>query len=295
MNNKNKESIVIQVSTITLLSNLLLSVFKMFAGLIGHSSAMISDAVHSASDVMSTIVVVIGIKFSQKKADACHPYGHERLECVAALILSIMLGLTGLGIAASAVQSMLHPESLLIPTTITIVAAIVSIIVKELMYWYTRNAAKIVHSGAMLADAWHHRSDALSSIGGLIGIIGARMGLPILDPIAGLIISLIILKVSYDIFKDAIDKMVDKSCDQSIIEKITTIINHHDDVVSIDDIKTRLFGDKIYIDIEISASSLISLVESHQIAHDVHDDIEKTMPEVKHCMIHVNPYFQSTN
>ena len=188
-----------RVSFITILENVILSVFKFLAGIIAHSNAMISDAIHSASDVFSTIVVIIGIKLASKESDKEHPYGHERLECVAALLLSMVLFITGLGIGKEALKDILkgNYSNLEVPGALALVAAVVSIVVKEVMFWYTRHYAKKIDSSALMADAWHHRSDALSSIGALIGIGGAIMGFPIMDSIASLVIFGFIAKAAY--------------------------------------------------------------------------------------------------
>ena len=185
----NFQKIANRVSFITIIQNLLLSIFKLLAGLIAHSNAMISDAIHSASDVFSTIIVIIGVKISSRDSDKEHPYGHERMECVAAILLAIVLFMTGLGIGASALQDILRGdyESLEVPGVLALIAAIVSILAKESMYWYTRRYAKKIDSSALMADAWHHRSDAFSSIGALIGIAGSRMGYPIMDSVASLV------------------------------------------------------------------------------------------------------------
>ncbi|WP_219711890.1 cation diffusion facilitator family transporter, partial [Clostridioides difficile] len=172
---------------------------------IGKSSAMLSDAVHSASDVLSTIVVMVGIKISEKQPDREHPYGHERMECVASIILSVALAITGAGIGYSGIKKIFSEQynTLSAPSGIALTAAVLSIVIKEWMYWFTRNAAKHTNSDALMADAWHHRSDALSSVGSLIGILGARLGYAILDPIASVVICGCILKAALDIFKES--------------------------------------------------------------------------------------------
>ena len=157
------------------------------------------------------------------------------------------------------------------------------------MYWYTKITAKKINSNALMADAWHHRSDALSSAGSLIGIAGAKMGFPILDPIASLIICIFIIKVAINILKDSTYRLVDKSVDEETIEKMKSIILDIEGVIDIDLIKTRLFGTKIYVDVEISADKEQTLASSHDIALKVHDEIEKNFKNVKHCMVHVNP------
>lgn len=280
-----------KVSFVTIIGNILLSVMKLIAGFIAHSNAMISDAIHSASDVFSTFVVIIGIKLASKKADKEHPYGHERLECVAAIVLSMVLFITGFGIGAAALKNITSGDynNIVVPGVLALVAAIVSIVSKEAMYWYTRYNAKRIDSSALMADAWHHRSDAFSSIGALIGIAGARLGFPIMDSIASLIIFVFIIKAAYDIFKDAIDKMVDHACDDATVNKIRECVMKHEDVLGIDMLQTRIFGNKIYVDLEIETDGSYTLSKAHTIAETVHDDIEKSFPKVKHIMVHVNP------
>lgn len=280
-----------KVSFVTIIGNILLSVMKLIVGFIAHSNAMISDAIHSASDVFSTFVVIIGIKLASKKADKEHPYGHERLECVAAIVLSMVLFITGFGIGAAALKNITSGDynNIVVPGILALVAAIVSIVSKEAMYWYTRYNAKRIDSSALMADAWHHRSDAFSSIGALIGIAGARLGFPIMDSIASLIIFVFIIKAAYDIFKDAIDKMVDHACDDDTVNQIRECVMKHEDVLGIDMLQTRIFGNKIYVDLEISTDGSYTLSKAHTIAESVHDDIEKSFPKVKHIMVHVNP------
>lgn len=280
-----------KVSWISITVNVLLSVFKMIAGIIANSAAMVSDAVHTISDVLSTFVVIIGVKMSCKEADSKHPYGHERFECVAALILSIFLFIIGIGIGYAGVKNVIFGVSEMqkMPGVLAMAASVVSIVVKEGMYQYTKRAAKKINSGALLADAWHHRSDSLSSIGSLAGIIGTRLGILFMDPLAGAVISILIIMSSISIFRDSIGKMIDKSCDNEVIEEMKNIILQQEGVTGIDKIKTRLFGNKIYVDVEIRANANESLALTHEIAHRVHDVIEMEFENVKHCMVHVNP------
>lgn len=285
------QKIANRVSVVSIIQNVLLSLFKLFAGIFANSNAMISDAIHSASDVFSTIVVIIGVRLSSRDSDREHPYGHERMECVAAIILSIVLFITGLGIGIQALQDILNGnyETLQMPGILALIAAIVSIITKEAMYWYTRHYAKQIDSAALMADAWHHRSDAFSSIGALIGIAGSRMGFPIMDAIASLVIFVFIAKAAFDIFKDAMDKMVDHSCDENTEKAIYDCVINHEDVLGIDLLQSRIFGNKIYVDLEIELDASYTLEKAHRIAEDIHEDIEKNFPKVKHVMIHVNP------
>ena len=259
----NASEIAMRVSVISIAGNCLLSLLKLLAGIFAHSGAMISDAVHSASDVFSTFIVMIGISVAKKKPDKDHPYGHERFECVASIVLAVILAATGLGIGIEGIEkiSSANTEALEIPETAALIAAVVSIIVKEAMFQYTRCAAKKINSGALMADAWHHRSDALSSIGAFIGIFGAMLGFPVLDPLASVVICVFIEKAAVDIFRDAIDKMIDKSCSEEILERMKEVILDTPEVIGIDEIKTRLFGSRIYVEVEICMENSKTLTE----------------------------------
>ncbi len=285
------EKAAMKVSAVSIVANVLLSAFKLLAGILASSGAMVSDAIHSASDVISTVVVIIGIRLSGKASDKEHPYGHERMECVAAIILATILAFTGLGIGYTAVAKILSGNygELIVPGVLALVAAVVSIAVKEGMYWYTRSYAKKINSSALMADAWHHRSDALSSVGALVGIAGARLGYPVCDAIASLCICFFIEKAAYDIFKDAIDKMVDKACDEKLEDSLKNCALEQEGVLGVDLLRTRVFGNRVYVDIEISADGDASLRDAHKIAEHVHDAIEQSFSSVKHIMVHVNP------
>ena len=285
------EKTAMRVSTVSIVANFILTVFKLAAGVIASSGAMISDAIHSASDVFSTVVVIIGIRISRKASDKDHPYGHERLECVAAIVLATILAFTGLGIGYTALKQIVGGDyaNLSVPGRLALVAAAVSILVKEGMYQYTRISAKRIDSSALMADAWHHRSDALSSVGALIGIGGARLGFPILDPAASVVICVFIEKAAYEIFMDAVDKMVDKACDEETEKGLARGALDQEGVLGVDLLHTRVFGNKIYVDIEIRADGEGTLRQAHAIAERVHDSIEKNFPKVKHIMVHVNP------
>lgn len=285
------EQTAMRVSKVSIVVNLVLSVGKLAAGILASSGAMLSDAVHSASDVFSTIIVMIGIHMSGKAADREHPYGHERMECVAAILLAVVLALTGFKIGASGLEKITsgNYEELAVPGVLALAAAVVSVVVKEWMYWYTRFYAKKIKSSALMADAWHHRSDSLSSIGAFIGILGARLGFPVMDPAASVVICLFILKAAYDIFKDAIDKMLDTACDPALEKELREFVLIQNGVQGIDLLRTRTFGSRIYVDVDIRADGTMSLREAHGIAEHVHDEIEGQFEQVKHIMVHVNP------
>lgn len=285
-----EQKIVKKLSNVGILGNIVLAAFKLFAGIFGKSGAMVSDAVHSLSDVFATFIAYFGVLLSKRKEDAEHPYGHERLECVASLLLGLILAGTGIGIGYSGIRKLFFArESIEIPTILPLIAALISIVVKEGMFWYTMHYAKKLNSSAFKADAWHHRSDALSSVGSFIGIGLAKLGFPFMDPVASLIICILILKVAFDIFKDAISKMLDTSCGIDFEQGIKDFVAAQPGVERIDLLQTRQFGNKIYVDLEISVNGDLTLTEAHSIAENVHDALENTFPNVKHVMIHVNP------
>lgn len=287
----NEATIIRRLSFVSVAGNAALSGFKLLSGIAGNSGAMISDAVHSFSDVLTTLIAWIGVKFSKKAADQAHPYGHERLECVASLILGIVLMATGIGIGRTGVITILsgNYQTLAVPSPIALIAAVVSILGKEAMYRYTFHYAKIINSAAFMADAWHHRSDAFSSIGSLIGIAGAMLGCKVLDSVASVIICLFIVKVAYDILKNALAKMLDTSCGEDYEKKMSDYISSHPDVICVDMLHSRMFGNKVYVDLEIGVNANKSLIEAHEIAERVHNNVESHFPDVKHIMIHVNP------
>lgn len=290
LNSQSSKKIIMRVSNISIVVNVLLSAIKFVVGVIANSGAMISDAIHSVSDVFSTIIVMIGANAAAKDPDQEHPYGHDRMECIAAIVLAIVLFITGIGVGITGVKKIFGGNygDLAVPGALALVAAVISIVVKEGMFWYTRFYGKKVDSTALLADAWHHRSDALSSVGSFIGILGARLGFPICDPLASVVICLFIVKAAYNICKEALDKMVDKSCDDETERKMSDLIKSQEGVISLDLLMTRMFGSKLYVDVEIGADENTPLRDSHAIAENVHNAIEANFPKVKHCMVHVN-------
>lgn len=286
-----EEAVIRRLSLVSVVGNTALSAFKLFAGAAGHSGAMLSDAIHSLSDVLTTLIAWLGVKLSRRAADRDHPYGHERLECVAALCLGLVLLATGLGVGRAGVETILSGRyaALAPPGAIALAAAVVSIVSKEAMYWYTRFYAKLIHSDAFLADAWHHRSDALSSVGSLLGIGGAMLGFPVLDSAASVVICLFIGKAAWDIIQDALVKMLDTSCGEEFDGRLRDYVARQGGVAGVDLLRSRMFGSRVYVDLEISVDGDTSLREAHGVAERVHRDVEAAFPQVKHIMIHVNP------
>ncbi len=284
-----REKIATKVSFVGVAGNLILTLFKLFAGIVANSGAMVSDAIHSASDVLATIIVWVSMKFATKDADEEHPYGHERFECIAALLLAFILAIAGAGIASSGIKKIIGLEPVEIPGILALVAAGVSIVTKEIMYQYTIREARRINSSALTANAWDHRSDAFSSMGSFAGILGAILGFPKLDAVASVVIACFILHVAYTIFMDAVNKMVDHACDKEFVEELQESISKGEGIENIDSLKTRLFGDRVYVDVEIAVDGTKSLTAAHDVAKALHDRVEAEFPVVKHCTVHVNP------
>ena len=281
----------VRVSKNTIIGNFILAFIKILIGFIARSTAMLADGMHSLSDVVTTIGVIIGLKLSHKEADKSHPYGHERIESITSLFLSTVLFLVAISIGYSGIIKIIN-HNYVTPGFSAIIAAITSIIVKELMYWYTIKYANEINSPSLKADAWHHRSDALSSIGALIGIAGARMGYPFLDPLVAIIIALVIIKVAFDICKQSIAQLIDEAASEDDVQVIIDKINSIDGIYEIKNLKTRQHSNRLYVDVDISVDATLTAEEGHNIASYVHNLIEEDS-RIKHCMVHVNPYYKN--
>lgn len=284
-----------RISLLNLIFNSVLSAFKFTAGALSGSGAMVSDAVNSMSDAFSSIVVIIGIRISLKRADKEHPYGHERLECVAAFILSAVLCATALMIAYDGVKNIIAIiegeyafSAQFLPLALS--AAIFSIALKFVMFIYTERGAKKINSSALHGDAINHLSDSLSSAGSLIAIIGGLCGVPVLDPIASIVICGFILRAAYGICSTAVNQLVDRAADEKIEKRMREIALSTDGVKKVDVLRTRMYGNKIFVEAEIAVEASAPLIKAHKIAENVHERIESEFPCVKHCMVHVNPW-----
>lgn len=291
---KKKINPAIRVSVISICINFVLAIFMFICGLLSNSSAILSESMNTAADVFSTFIVIIGVYFASKTSDKEHQYGHEKLECISAIILAVILFITGAGIGYDGIKKVIQgvTNGLTAPSVLAIIAACVSIAVKEFLFFFAKSTAKKVNSSSLMADAWHHHSDALCSVGSLVGVVGARLGLPILDPIASVVICVLVIKASYDIFSDSIHKLVDRSCDEKTTKELQSLVLSLDGVLGVDLLMTRLFGSKFYVDIEISVDGQQTLFEAHDISQRVHDMVEANYPNAKHCMVHMNPHME---
>ncbi len=281
----------VRITHVCIICSVLLCLIKMTAGMAGHSRALISDGLNSLFDVISGIIVIIGARIAAKNPDKEHPYGHERFESVAAVILAVILLVTGVFVGHTAIEDLTSGayKTRELPGKLSIIAAVVSMAVKEILFRYTKAGAEKINSVSLRAAAWDHRADVLSTGGALIGIMVSRYGFPAGDLIASLFVCAFIIRTAYIVFREAIGQMTDKSCDDRFLSELRDCILSVKGVLGIDTLQVRAFGNKYYVDLEIREDGNITLTEAHKIAEKVHDAIEKQYPIVKHIMVHVNP------
>ena len=291
----NREKQIFRTTLVGSVANLLLVVFKFVAGVVGHSSAMIADAVHSLSDFITDIIVVIFVAISGKPEDEDHDYGHGKYETLATAVIGIILFFVGVGILISGIKAIvgtLQGEPLQTPSLLALIAAVISIVVKEVLYHYTVKRGKALGSSSVVANAWHHRSDALSSIGTAIGIGGAIFlgeQWRILDPIAAVIVSLFIIKVAVELFKPCIEELLERSLPTEMEQKILDIILSTPQVSSPHHLRTRRIGSYIAIEVHIRMDGQTSLSEAHQVASDIERRLKAEFGESTHIGIHMEP------
>lgn len=286
-----------KVTLVGFFINALLTTFKLVAGIYGKSGAMVADAIHSLSDFLTDIVVLIGFKLTSKPEDECHNYGHDKYETLATVIISVALAFVGYQILKSGIINVLlviNGGILPKPGSIALIAAIISIISKELLYRYTVIAGKKINSSSVIANAWHHRSDAFSSIGTMIGIGGAIIlgqRWTILDPIASIIVSLFIFKVAYDIFIPSINELVEKSLSNEVRERIEEAFNELQDVKDYHKLRMRRVGTKAVIESHVLVDENLNIKDAHDIAGKVETRIKGLVGENSIVTIHIEPYY----
>ena len=291
----NREKQIFRVTLLGSVANLLLVVFKFIAGIVGHSAAMIADAVHSLSDFITDIIVIIFVAISGKPEDSDHSYGHGKYETLATAVIGIILFFVGVGILISGIKAIvgaLQGEPLQAPSLLALIAAVISIVVKEALYHYTVKRGKALGSSSVVANAWHHRSDALSSIGTAIGIGGAVFlgeQWRILDPIAAVVVSIFIVKVAVELIKPCIDELVERSLPEEVEQRIHALILQSPQVSSPHHLRTRRIGGYIAIEVHIRMDGQISLSEAHQVASDIERRLKAEFGEKTHIGIHMEP------
>lgn len=279
----------VRVSLLSIIFSVALSVLKLVSGIVGGSSALISDGVNSLGDIFSYTAVAGGVAASDRKADSNHQYGHEKLESIVSLFIAMVILATGIGIGYSAVSTIAKGTALQVPTLFPLVGAAFSILVKLVLWRVASSAAKTTGLNAMRALATDHLSDMLSSSGALIGVAGARMGYPMLDPVASLVIALLIIKSAVVVFLSSYNILMDASIDTQTRRALRESILADDQVKRIDLLRTRSVGTGYWVEVEILCCRELPLYTAHDIAEQLHDRIEQQFPRVRHVMVHVNP------
>ena len=274
---------------IGLFTNIALTIFKFLAGILGLSKAMIADALHSLSDIFTTGVVYAGICIGEKPPDKDHPYGHGNAETIAASLVALIILGIGLIAGYTAISAIIRRQ-FRTPLNIALFAACISIVIKEALFRYTIKVGKVSNSPAVIADAWHHRSDAYSSVAALIGIAGAKISFLFLDPLAGLVVSGLIVKIAFRLIRSNIGIIMDERPHQAFINNIKAIAKEIEGVKRIDIVKVHRRGSQFTVDLEIAVDSSISVDQGHKIATNVRIKLLKQMQNTHGVMVHVNPY-----
>ena len=285
-----------KVTLLGSLANLLLLIFKFVAGILGHSSAMVADAVHSLSDFITDVVVLLFVKISSKPKDEGHDYGHGKYETFATLIIGVVLLMVGFGLlwdgANTVADYYLRGKELDRPEWIAWLGAVVSILVKELLYHITRKVGIKMNSQAVVANAWHHRSDAFSSIGTALGVGGAIVLGPewrVLDAIAATIVSVFIIKVSLQLVTPAANDLLEQSLPKSVEDKIISLILETPDVKSPHNLRTRRIGNTIAIEVHIRVDGEMTVSQAHELTREIECKLRETFGEATHVVLHVEP------
>ena len=290
-----REKEIYKVTIIGSIVNFVLLVFKFLAGIIGHSAAMVADAVHSLSDFVTDIVVIVFVRISGKPQDESHDYGHGKYETLATAIIGIVLFAVGVGILVNSVTGIVdafNGKVLKAPSMLALIAAAVSIVFKEALYQYTVYKGKHLNPKAVVANAWHHRSDAFSSIGTLIGIAGAIFlgeKFRVLDPIAAFIVSVFIIKVAIDLVKPCIDELLEKSLPKEVEDRILSIVTAFPEVNQPHHLRTRRIGNNIAIELHIRMNGSMSLRQAHDITKSIETALKQEFGVNTHIGIHMEP------
>ncbi|SDC23491.1 cation diffusion facilitator family transporter [Pelagirhabdus alkalitolerans] len=283
-------------SWIGIIGNLLLAVMKGVVGWLSGSHALVADAAHSASDVISSITVLAGVRAANKPPDKEHPYGHGKAESISAIIVSILLIIVGFEIAWSSLQ-VFWGEAIIAPRGMALIAITISIVSKELMYQYKNRLGKRINSPALMADAWHHRSDVFSSMGVLIGVGGAIIGdqlgyafLVYLDPLAGMIVALFIIRIGYQMIRKSIHMVLENILDEEESARFITTTKSITGVLQVDELRARSHGQYVVLDLKIGVDPALNVEKAHQISKRVKQALMNEHHDVSDVLVHVNPY-----
>lgn len=278
-----------RVTWVGAILNALLAILKIIAGMIGHSAALVADGIHSLSDLASDALVLLAAKHGAQPADSDHPYGHARFETAATVALGLLLAVVAVGIAWDAVERTLQTDPLPSPTLLAVSIAIASLVSKEWLYHYTLRTAHRIHSKLLEANAWHHRSDGISSAVVLIGVVGAMLGYPMMDAVAAFIVALMIGQIAWKLISNSVKELVDTAVDEHTLKQITQLISHTDGVVSLHMLRTRLMGSNILVDAHIQVKPRLSVSEGHHIAETVECLLKEGVENIQDVTIHIDP------
>lgn len=295
METKEREKRIYRVTLMGSVVNVILLVFKFIAGILGGSAAMIADAVHSLSDFLTDIIIIAFVRISSKPEDEDHDYGHGKYETLATSIIGLALLMVGLYIfynGARQIWDVMHGAEIEQPGLVALIAAIISILLKEWTYRFTVSVGKKVESQAVIANAWHHRSDALSSIGTAIGIGGAILlgkGWAVLDPVAALVVSVFIVKTALGLLSTSSGELLEKSLPKEVEKEIVDIVESEPEVSEVHHLCTRRIGNNIAIEMHIRMPGEISLKDSHTRASNIERKLRQHFGEHTHINLHVEP------
>jgi len=278
-----------KVTIVGAVVNVVLSVIKILAGWLGSSHALIADGIHSLSDLATDAVVLVAAKHGAKDADEEHPYGHGRIETLATVVLGIVLILVAFGIGYDAVRRLFDPEHLLIPGMLALWAAIISVAAKEALYHYTVAVAKKLRSNLLRANAWHHRSDAVSSIVVVVGVIGSMAGLPYLDAVASVVVAVMVAKIGWELGWHSVHELIDRGLDHDDIENIRKIIMEVDGVRAMHDLRTRRMGGNAFVDVDVLVDPSLTVSEGHRISQEVLNRLHNDIDDVIDVTVHIDP------
>lgn len=290
-----RQHAIYRVTIVGAVLNLILIIFKMLAGILGRSGAMVADAVHSLSDFVTDVIVLVFVRISNKPRDVDHDYGHGKYETLATALIGVLLFVVGVGVLAggcSSILAYLRGETLGQPGMVALWAAVVSVVTKEWLYRYTRAVGRRANSKAVVANAWHHRSDALSSVGTMVGVGGAIFlgeDWRVLDPLAAVVVSVFILKVSVDLVRPCVDELLEKSLPEDMERDITRLVLSAGGVAHLHNLCTRRIGNNVAIEFHICMDGNLSLTEAHRTASHIEELLREAYGERTHIVIHVEP------
>ena len=278
-----------RVSWNTMIGNILLTVVKAGVGIISGSSALVADALHSASDIATTVVVLYSMRIATLPPDPEHPYGHGRAESIGAKVLSVILVLVGLSMGVSSIRQ-LWAGTYAVPGRLALWAILLSIVVKEGMYRYTVAVGRKINSTALVADALHHRSDAFSSVAAFVGVIGARLGYPVFDSLAAAVVAVFIVKMGIQIFRSSLDELMDAQVHGNLRAEVHQYATGIPGVQHVDEVRIRRYGPQYIVDLKVSVDRHLTVREGHEIAAHVKGKLRDSLPFVGDVLVHVNPY-----